>query len=64
MDVSKVKAPPVAPQQTPKHTEPVKQPTAHTEQNKTTAVKTEAPQPSPVVNAQGHKTGRLLNAVA
>lgn len=61
MDVSTVKTTPVAPKQALKHVEPVK---SNAAQNNTHAPKPEAPKPSPMVNTQGHQTGRLLNAVA
>lgn len=64
MDVSTVKNPSVAPKQAPKHVEQVKRSPVQPAQHSEPKAKAEVHKPSPVVNTQGHQTGRLLNVVA
>jgi len=65
MDVSTVKNAPVAPVQAAKRPEQAQQ--AKSQEPKSKAPETHKatePKPQPVVNTQGHSTGRLLNVTA
>ena len=65
MDVSSVKTPPVQPAQAPKRAEAAQEAKKQEVKAQETQVK-KAPEhrPAPVVNTQGHTTGRLLNVTA
>ena len=65
MDISSVKTPPAQQTQRPKRTEETQQ--AQSREAKPQATEAKKPpehQPVPVINTQGHVTGRLLNVTA
>jgi hypothetical protein len=65
MDVSTVKKAPVQPVQAARQPEKTQQARSQEVQPKPPeAHKTAEPKPQPVVNTQGHTTGRLLNVTA
>jgi hypothetical protein len=65
MDVSSVKTTPVQPTQPPKRPVEAKQEPTQEAKPKAPEVKKSAEaKPAPVVNTQGHTTGRLLNVTA
>lgn len=65
MDVSTVKKPPAQPVQAAKRPEQAHKTQGYESRYKESeAKKTPEAKPSPVVNTQGHTTGRLLNVTA
>jgi hypothetical protein len=65
MDVSTVKKPPTQPVQAAKRPEQARNLQSYESKSKAPEVKkTSEAKPSPVVNTQGHTTGRLLNVTA
>ena len=65
MDVSTVKKPPVQPVQAAKRPEQVQHTQSQESKPRPPEVKkTSEAKPTPVVNTQGHTTGRLLNVTA
>jgi hypothetical protein len=65
MDVSSVKSQSVQAQQAVKRVDSERQATQNKESTKQLQAKAEPPsKPSPVINAQGQTTGRLLNVTA
>lgn len=65
MDVSTVKKPPTQPVQAAKRPEQTRNLQSYESKSKAPETKkTAEAKPSPVVNTQGHTTGRLLNVTA